>query len=69
MFISQIFISKIFEPLVPASATLLEAPLNATFLYFLDFSYIPGAVTIIGYLLIIPGLFNILIGYKLIMKI
>jgi len=52
MFISQLFISKIFEPAIPASATLLEAPLNATLLYFLDFSYLPGAVTIIGYLLV-----------------
>jgi hypothetical protein len=55
MFISQLYISKIFEPLIPASVTLAESPMNALFLYFLSLQYIPGSVTIMAYLTIQPG--------------
>jgi hypothetical protein len=70
MFISFVLISKLFQdPIIPGLAMTLD-PILATFLVHLfGVQMMPNSFTFVGYLLIVPGLFLILIGQCLFQRI
>jgi hypothetical protein len=70
MFISFVLISKLFQdPIIPGLAMTLD-PILATFLVHLfGVQMLPTSLTFVGYLLIVPGLFLILIGQCLFQRI
>ena len=62
LFISSVFITKLYEPVIPAAVANIEPILNTYFLELLYVQVMPGPVAGMGYFMICPGQFLIVIG-------
>jgi len=49
LFLCQIYLSKNFEPIIPATCGICELPVSALFRYLFNVQYMPGPISVIGY--------------------
>ncbi|KAL4432768.1 hypothetical protein ABPG74_011589 [Tetrahymena malaccensis] len=61
-FVSMFIVSKVFVPLVPQTAQLFEPVISTLALQALGVQILPEGLTCLGYALILPGLFSIILG-------
>lgn len=68
--ISIVMISRMFpDPIIPALAMTLEPVFSSFIVQLAGVQFMPGAVTFVGYLFIVPGLILILTGQCLFQRI
>ncbi|CAD8092366.1 unnamed protein product [Paramecium primaurelia] len=68
VFISSILISKLFEPIVPATAALFEPVITAILCDIATVQYYPSAIACFGYVFLLPGQFIIIVGQHILKK-
>ncbi|EAR82509.1 transmembrane protein, putative (macronuclear) [Tetrahymena thermophila SB210] len=61
-FITSVLINKIFKPIIPATISLFEPIFSTIILQLVGVQIIPGGLSCIGYVFILPGLFVINLG-------
>ncbi|KAL4426749.1 hypothetical protein ABPG74_006527 [Tetrahymena malaccensis] len=66
LFLSYIYISKFFEPIVSASAYLFEPIVATILIYMFNIEFLPGPFACLGYVFVLPGQFLILLTRHLI---
>ena len=55
VFISSILVSKLFEPIIPASTALFEPIIIGLLCQVANVQYFPSSIAVYGYVFLIPG--------------